>query len=86
MHKEKKAMPVGRGKLRRWVQKSGLTFLGLSKQIGITRSYLSMLMKGTRRPSKMVIMKIRDLTKGEVKFLGDILDKKKKTTTSSAVS
>jgi transcriptional regulator with XRE-family HTH domain len=75
MEKDKKVLPVGRGKLRRWILNNGLTMTKFAKEMGITRTYLNMVMTGVRRPSKKLIMQIRDFTVGKVKYFGDILDK-----------
>lgn len=42
------------------VAKKGLTLRGLSKEIGVSHSYLSQVIKGTKYPSATIAKKISD--------------------------
>jgi DNA-binding XRE family transcriptional regulator len=65
----------GSGKLRKWIITNGYTHSDFSKKIGVSRSYLFLVMSGKRNPSKKVISKIRKITKNKIKYLSDMLDK-----------
>jgi transcriptional regulator with XRE-family HTH domain len=63
-------------KLREWLYRARLTIKDFSEQVEITRNYLHMLMNGSRVPSSDLVDKIALITKGKVKKIQDIQDKK----------
>jgi len=52
--------PKNTSSIKLLVAKKGLTLRGLSKEIGVSHSYLSQVIKGTKYPSATIAKKLSD--------------------------
>jgi len=63
--------------LREYLWKKKLTIQQFSELIGYNRHYISLIMRGSKKPSKRLAQEIEEATAGEVKaeeFLKDLKD------------
>ena len=58
-----------------YVKKTGITLIEFSRRIEISESYLFMILKGSKKPSKKLIRTIERVTEGNVS-LCEIVDHK----------
>jgi|HubBroStandDraft_3_1064219.scaffolds.fasta_scaffold116484_2 transcriptional regulator with XRE-family HTH domain len=61
-------------KLREWLYQARVTMIDFCELLGINRSYLHMLMRGKKNPSKRLVQLIKEITKGKVSRAADIKD------------
>lgn len=60
--------------LREWMKAIRLSMNDLSEILGVSRSYIHMIMTGQRVPSPGLMERIRKLTMGKVEDLEDLID------------
>lgn len=54
-------------KIERWMEKKGVTYRSMAKELGVSHSLLFYCVQGKRKMSLKLAVKIEKITKGEVR-------------------